>query len=96
MLIGQPFSFRHWPDDAVLRQAGGHVNSRLAYVTLLVSLLYSTRKNFGLCQLCVRFVAALLRLELVRVDYLISKSGMLQVLFNLLRFFSEAPTVSSE
>ena len=55
----------------------------------LVSLLYSGRANHALCQRGLAFLARLLRLELVRVDFAIGKCGLLQVLFNLLRYFSD-------
>ena len=89
MLIGQPFSFANLPDNQTLKSLGGHIGSRHTYVTILVALLYSTRKNLSLCQNCMRFIHSLLELDLVKVDFVISKSGLLQVLFNLLRYFSE-------
>jgi len=94
ILIGRPFSFRSSTnDEIILREAAGHINERTAYVTILVSIIYSSRKNHVLCEYCLKFLGTLLKLELVRVDYLISKSGLLQVLFNLLRFFSEKTQV---
>lgn len=89
LLLGIPFTFKYMPDENSLKLSADHINARLGYVIILVSLLYSTRQSLTLCQSCLRFVAMLMRLELVKVDYLISRSGLLQVLFNLLRFFSE-------
>lgn len=85
MLIGQPFQFKYQPDEHFLKSIGPTVGARSHYMPLIVSFLYSCRKNYQLCQQCMGFVTKMLRLELVRVDFVISKCGLLQVLFNLLR-----------
>lgn len=87
MLIGQPFQFKYQPDEHSLKSFTSAVSARSHYLPLIVSFLYSCRKNYQLCHQCMEFVAKLLRLELVRVDFIISKCGLLQVLFNLLRYY---------
>lgn len=89
MLIAQPFQFKCQPDEDFLKSIGPTVGARTHYVPLIVSFLYSCRKNYQLCQQCMGFVTKMLRLELVRVDFVISKCGLLQVLFNLLRYSIE-------
>lgn len=92
LLINQPFTFKKYSDELFLKTVASQIFSRVSYVTILVSLLYSTRKNSFLCLDSLKFITSLLKLELVKIDYLITKSGLLQVLFNLLRFFSQEPT----
>jgi len=52
-------------------------------------LLYSTRKSIQLCHQTLHFLTLLLQCDIVKIDFLISKAGLIQVLFNLLRFFSD-------
>jgi len=52
-------------------------------------LLYSTRKSIQLCHHTLHFLTLLLQCDIVKIDFLISKAGLIQVLFNLLRFFSD-------
>ena len=77
------------PDIELLKSASSQITSRITYVYFLVSFLYSTRKNIELCQNNLRFLTILLQNDLVKIDFLITKAGLLQVIFNLLRYFSE-------
>ena len=52
-------------------------------------MLYSTRKSIQLCHHTLHFLTLLLQCDIVKIDFLISKAGLIQVLFNLLRFFSD-------
>ncbi len=52
-------------------------------------MLYSTRKSIQLCHQTLHFLTLLLQCDIVKIDFLISKAGLIQVLFNLLRFFSD-------
>ena len=52
-------------------------------------MLYSTRKTIQLCHQTLQFITLLLQCDIVKIDFLISKAGLIQVLFNLLRFFSD-------
>ena len=96
LLINQPFTFKNYTDESFLKTVASQILSRVNYVTILVSFLYSTRKSFQLCLDCMKFITSLLKLELIKIDYLISKSGLLQVLFNLLRYFSEISNETNE
>ena len=90
MLINQPFSFEKMPDAQFFKSNSGHITARLNYLYILIALMYSSRKNMKLCQSCLNFLKLLLELELVKIDFLIAKAGLLQVLINLLKFFSDA------
>ncbi len=89
MLINHPFSFKNMPDSQYLKSISSQIIYRINYLYLLTSLLYSSRKNMKLCQNILYFVHILLELDIVKVDFLISKAGLLQVLINLLKFYSD-------
>jgi hypothetical protein len=89
ILINHPFSFRNMPDSQYLKSISSQIIHRINYVYLLMSLLYSSRKNMKLCQNILSFIHNLLEIDIVKVDFLISKAGLLQVLINLLKFYSD-------
>jgi len=89
LLINQPFSFDKLPDAGFLKSISGHITARLNYFYILIALMYSSRKNMKLCQNCLNFLKMLLELEIVKIDFLIAKAGLIQVLINLLKFFSD-------
>jgi hypothetical protein len=89
MLLSQPFTFRNIPDGQYLKSMSTKIGARLSYLYLLVSMVYSTRKKFSLCKKCLNFISILLENGIVKVDFLINRAGLLQVLFNLLNFISE-------
>jgi hypothetical protein len=47
-----------------------------------------------LCQNIMSFLSTLLELEIVKIDFLIGKACLLQVLINLLRFYSNSSNFS--
>ena len=71
-----------------------HITYRLNYIYILTSLLYTSRKNMQLCQNIMSFLSTLLELEIVKIDFLIGKACLLQVLINLLRFYSNSSNFS--
>ena len=89
ILINHPFSFKNIPDSQYLKSISSQIIYRINYVYLLTSLLYSSRKNMKLCQNILNFIHTLLEMDIVKVDFLISKAGLLQVLINLLKFYSD-------
>ena len=89
LLINQPFSFDKIPDAQFLKSISTHITARLNYLYILISLMYSSRKNMKLCRDCLNFLKLLLELEIVKIDFLIAKAGLIQVLINLLKFFSD-------
>lgn len=82
------------PDSQYLKSVSSHITYRLNYIYILTSLLYTSRKNMQLCQNIMSFLSTLLELEIVKIDFLIGKACLLQVLINLLRFYSNSSNFS--
>jgi len=97
MLLNQPFSFQNpMPDSQYLKSISGQINSRVTYCYILIALLYSTRKHLQTCHNTLRFLMLLLQSDCIKIEFLISKAGLIQVLFNLLRYFSDANVNSNK
>jgi len=97
MLLNQPFSFQNpTPDSQYLKSIPGQINSRVTYCYILIALLYSTRKHLQTCHNTLRFLMLLLQSDCIKIEFLISKAGLIQVLFNLLRYFSDVNVNSNK
>ncbi len=83
------FNLKHLFDLQIIKSASSTIQSRLNYVLLLISMLYSSRKNVKLCRECLNFLFVVSELEIVRVEFLVNKAGLIQVLINLLQFYSD-------
>jgi hypothetical protein len=57
---------------------------------LIISLTYSCRRNMTLCRNSLNFLTTLLEHDIVKIEFVIIKAGLLQVLINLLRFYSDS------
>lgn len=77
------------PEHQQLKSEQTHIISRSSYLCILASLLYASRKNVDLCRNILIFLKLLLETEIIRIDYIIIKTGLFQVLINLLKFLSE-------
>jgi len=89
LLNKSDFNLKQLFDLQMIKSASTSIQSRLNYVLLLISMLYSSRKNVKLCRECLNFLFVVSELEIVRVEFLINKGGLIQVLINLLQFYSE-------
>lgn len=88
-LLCMEFNFKKPPDSQQLKSQTAYILGKQTYLYILVSLIYSARKALTLCRggLCVLFELA--DLEIIRIDFLISRAGLIQMLINLLKFYSD-------
>ncbi len=86
-------------DYQYLKQYITNVVSRISYINLLISLLYTARKNLKLLHKCLQFLILLLDFSEIsnKIDYFLHRSAILQVLLNLLHYFTvEYVTVNNK
>lgn len=95
-LLNQEFSFkRKLPDNQELKAQATYILSRQTYLYILISLIYSSRKNVNLCRLSLIFLTQLVECEIVLIDFLVSRAGLLQMLLNLLIYFSDSTVLAN-
>ena len=77
-------------DHNYLKPLIGNIVSRLIYVNLLISLIYTARKNLKLLHKCLHFLILLFDFHEIssRIDQILNKSSLLQILLNLLHYFT--------
>ena len=77
------------PDQQTLKGLSSQIMSRVSYFFFLIPLMYTTRKNATLCNMCLKFVNNLLECEMIKIDVIIVRGGLVQILFNLLKYYSD-------
>lgn len=92
-IINQPFSFESQCDQSALKSNQNHVASRQSYIFIFLSLIYSSRKNYLLCQNGLRFLTQLLNSEIIKIEFLITKAGLIQVILELLKYYSDMSNI---
>lgn len=89
-MLGIEFNFKHMPDSQQLKSQTPYIIGKQSYFYLLISLIYSARNIVKLCRNGLNILYELVDLEIVRIDFLISRAGLLQMLINLLKFYSDS------
>lgn len=91
--INQPFCFDDPIDLNVLKSQQNHIITRQSYLFIFLSLIYSSRSNVSLCKNGIKFLSQLLKSEIVKIEFLINKAGLIQVLIELLKYFSDVSNI---
>lgn len=94
-ILCMEFSFKKPVEPQMLKSQAPYILAKQSYFYLFLSLIYSARKSVSLCRSGLGILFELVDLEIIRVDYLISRAGLLQVLLNLLKFYSDPVNVKS-
>jgi hypothetical protein len=77
-------------DHNYLKPLIGNILSRLIYFNLLIALIYTARKNLKLLHKCLKFLILLFDFNEIsnKIDHILNKSALLQILLNLLHYFT--------
>lgn len=95
VIINQIFTFTNSSlhlemDQNFLKPLIPNIVSRLNYINLLIALIYTARKNLKLLHKCLQFLILLFDFNEIycRMDFFLYKSSLLQILLNLLHYFT--------
>ena len=95
ILINNIFTFNSSSDNLemdyqYIKQFIPNIVSHISYINLLIALIYTARMNLVLLHKCLQFLTLLFDFNEIssKIDYFLYRSALLQVLFNLLHYFT--------